>query len=163
KYYLADTAYRRGFYAADAETRNRHWKSAAGFIEQAAADIELIRGGYVEPDAESNLATRVSLVSNKEKIYVFAIQLHAFYRNDPTAALDGVGRWKAGAFVEARALRPLSAPPSLDRALLEQETELLDHLRRGANRATALALSQELQAVWDEMGQDAAAAEYVAL
>src|SRR5262249_52788088 len=121
KYYLADTAYRRGFYAADAETRNRHWKSAAGFIEQAAADIEVIRGGSVERDAESNLATRVSLVSNKEKIYVFAIQLHAFYRNDPTSALEWVERLKGRAFLDALALQPLSAPPSLDRALLEQE------------------------------------------
>jgi hypothetical protein len=163
KYYLADTAYRRGFYAADVETRNRQWRLAASFIEQAAADIELIRGGYVESDAESNLATRVSLVSNKEKVYVFAIQLQAFYRNDPTSALEWVERLKGRAFLDALALQPLSAPPSLDRMLLERETALLDQLRRGVNRATALALGEELQAVWNEMAQDAAAAEYIAL
>jgi hypothetical protein len=163
KYYLADTAYRRGFYTADAETRSRQWRAAAGFIEQAAADIELIRGGYVESDAEDNLTTRVSLVSNKEKVYVFAIQLHTYYRSDPTSALEWIERLKGRAFLDALALQPLSAPPSLDRMLLERETELLDQLRRGVNQATALALGEELQAVWNEMAQDAAAAEYIAL
>lgn len=163
KYYLADTAYRRGFYAADAGTRNEHWQSAAEIIEQAAADIELIRGGYVESDAENNLATRISLVSNKEKVYVFAIQLQAFYRNEPKSAFEWVERLKGRAFLDALALAPLAPPSSVDRALLKREAGLIEQLRRSGNQAAALALNENLQEIWNEMGQDASTAEYVAL
>lgn len=161
KYLLADCSYRQGLH--DIARQPAHWQAAAGFIEDAATDIEFIRGDYLEAGAANDLAARVGLVADKEKVYLFAIQLHAYALRDHRQALDWAERLKGRALLDALAFAPLAAPMALPATLVERERALLQELRQTGRQETALALNEQLNALWNAMAEEESAAAYVAI
>ena len=162
-FYLADIAYLQGFRAATEAEQRSLWHSAAQWLQTAATEIDQVRGKFIEADAIARETARLGLVSNKEKVYTFAIKLHQTYLRDNAAAFNWLERLKGRVFLEGLALTSLRSPAIADAALLHQEQTLLTALQQAATQADVMALSQQLNLLWDQMAANPAAAEYVAL
>jgi hypothetical protein len=78
RFYLAHTAFRQGILAITADEQRAAWLESARWLEEAAADIEFVRSRFVETNTVAREHTRLGLISDKEKIYVFAVQLHYY-------------------------------------------------------------------------------------
>jgi hypothetical protein len=161
--YLGQTAFRRGLLALTTDEQRWYWREAADWLEAAAEDIEFVRGQYAEAQIVDEQTARLGLVANKEKVYVFAIQLHKYYLRDASGAFNWLERLKSRAFLDALALTPLDPPDIADNTLLDREREVFSALRHAITQNEVVALNDCLHAVWDAMSTDPAAGEYVAL
>ncbi|KAI9130020.1 tetratricopeptide repeat protein [Acaryochloris sp. CCMEE 5410] len=162
-FYLADIDYLRGFQAATEAEQRSLWQSAAQWLETAAIEIDLVRGKFMSADAISQETARLGLVSNKEKVYTFAIKLHQTYLQDNTAAFNWLERLKGRVFLDGLALTSLRSPAIAEGDLLAQEQTILTSLQQATTQADVITLSQQLNLLWDRMATNLAAAEYVTL
>lgn len=133
-------------------------------MEEAAADIELVRGGFIESNAVATETARLGLVSDKEKVYKFAIKLHYWYLKLSSVTFNWLERLKGRAFLDSLALTPLRPPSITDKKLLERERELLVAINRASTQVEVVELSDHLHTLWEQMATtDSASSEYVSL
>ncbi len=162
-FYLADMAFLQSFQALRGEQQQAHWQDADRRLEEAAKDIELVRGRFIEVNPVTREYSRLGLVADKEKVYNFAIKLHHGYLQDRKSAFNWLERLKGRAFLDALAITPLRPPAWVDGTLLEQEQELLAALKRASSQTEVVELSERLHGLWEQMKQEALATEYVSL
>lgn len=163
RFYLADIAFMQSFQSLTGEEQYSHWQDAAHWLEEAAADIELVRGGFIESNPVAAQTARLGLVSDKEKVYKFAIKLHYWYLKLSSVTFNWLERLKGRSFLDSLALTPLLSPPLADEKLLERERELLAAISRASTQAEVVELSDRLHTLWEEMTSDPASSEYVSL
>lgn len=163
RFYLADIEFMQSFQGLANEEQQVHWQNAARWLEEAAADIELVRGGFIESNPVATETARLGLVSDKEKVYKFAIKLHHWYLRLSSVSFNWLERLKGRAFLDSLALRPLRPPSLADEKLLKKESELLATINRASTQAEVVELSDRLHTLWEQMVSDPAASEYVSL
>lgn len=162
-FYLAQTFFRQGCLALTAAEQQELWYQADQWLQQAASDIELVRGRFIEADPLSREMARLGLVTGKEKVYTYAIQLHCGYLKDNCSAFDWLERFKGRVFLDGLALTPIRSPTLGDTMLLDQERDLLKALRNASTQVEVVDLSDRLHILWNQMATDPMAAEYVTL
>jgi tetratricopeptide (TPR) repeat protein len=162
-FYLADIAFLQGFRAPTAEAQRSLWQKAAEWLQSADADIDLVRGSFIEKDAIAQETARLGLVANKEKVYSFAIRLHHHQLHDDCAAFNWLERFKGRVFLDGLAATSLHLPSLIDSALLDREQELFTALAQATTQAEAITLNEQLHTLWSQIATDPAAAEYVTL
>ncbi|NET02852.1 MAG: hypothetical protein F6K61_20335 [Sphaerospermopsis sp. SIO1G1] len=144
--------------------QHRHWQDAAHWLEEAAADIEFIRGSFIETNLVARETARLGLVSDKEKVYKFAIKLHQWYLKLSSVTFNWLERLKGRAFLDSLALTPLFSPSLANEPLLKREKELLAAISRATTQVEVVELSDYLNILWEQMvNNDPAANEYVSL
>ncbi|MDZ8226733.1 tetratricopeptide repeat protein [Nostoc sp. ChiVER01] len=164
RFYLADIEFMQSFQGLVNEEQQVHWQNAAHWLEEAAADIELVRGGFIESNAVATETARLGLISDKEKVYKFAIKLHYWYLKLSSVTFNWLERLKGRAFLDSLALTPLRPPSITDKKLLERERELLVAINRASTQVEVVELSDRLHTLWEQMvTSDPAASEYVSL
>jgi tetratricopeptide (TPR) repeat protein len=163
RFYLADIAFMRSFRSQTSLEQQKYWEEAAHWLEEAAADIELVRGNFIEADRVAREIARLGLVSDKEKVYTFAIKLHHRHLKLTGITFNWLERLKGRAFLDSLALTPLRTPSISDEKLLERERELLATINRASTQAEVVELSDCLHTLWEQMASDPAASEYVSL
>jgi len=77
-----------------------------------AADIKLVRSSFIESNPVAAQTARLGLVSDKEKVYKFAIKLHYWYLKLSSVTSNWLEQLKGRAFLDSLALTSLR-PPSL--------------------------------------------------
>ena len=137
--------------------------AALAGLEEAAADLEAIRGSFVQSDSTEREKALLGVVSGTEKVYELAIQISAIHLENGRAAFDWLERAKSRVFLDILALTSLRSPATADPALLVEERSLLEKLGETSTGMAALDIGERLQAVWDRLAADPHAAEYVAM
>ena len=162
-FYLADVDFMQSFRSLTGEEQQARRQNAARLLEEAAADIELVRGRYIETDPVARETARLGLVEDKEKVYRFAVRLHYWHLQDANAAFNWLERLKGRAFLDSLALTPLRPPVQVDKTLLDRERELLAAINHVSTQAKVVDLSDRLQAIWKEISSEPSASEYISL
>jgi hypothetical protein len=162
-FYLADVDFMQSFWSLTDEEQQALQHNAALWLEKPAADIELVRGRYIETDLVARETARLGLVEDKEKVYRFAVRLHYWHLNDPNAAFNWLERLKGRAFLDSLALTFLRPPVKVDKTVLDRERELLAAINHVSTQVSVVDLSDRLQAIWKEIAGEPAASEYVSL
>lgn len=162
-FYLADIAFLQSFQALTGEGQQAHLQDADRMLEEAAKDIELVRGHFIEANPVTREYSRLGLVADKEKVYNFAIKLHHRYLQNNKSAFNWLERLKGRVFLDALAITPLRPPGLVDSSLLVQEQELLTALNRASSQTEVVELSERLHKLWEQMKQEVIATEYVSL
>lgn len=162
-FYLADVDFMQSFRSLTGEEQQARRQNAARLLEEAAADIELVRGRYIETDPVARETARLGLVEDKEKVYRFAVRLHYWHLQDANAAFNWLERLKGRAFLDSLALTPLRPPVKVDKTLLDRERELLAAINHASTQAEVVDLSDRLQAIWKEIAGESSASEYISL
>lgn len=163
RFYLADIEFMQSFQSVASEEQQVNWQNAALWLEKAAADIELVRGRFIEINPVARETARLGLVSNKEKVYKFAIKLHQWYLKLTSVSFNWLERLKGRAFLDSLALTSLQPPSITDEKLLLKERELLTAINGASTQAEVMELSDRLQTLWEQMANDPATREYVSL
>jgi tetratricopeptide (TPR) repeat protein len=164
RFYLADIAFMQSFRSQTSSEQQKYWEEAARRLEEAAADIELVRGNFIEVDRVAGEIARLGLVSDKEKVYTFAIKLYHSYFKLTSITFNWLERLKGRAFLDSLALTPLAPPPINDEKLLEREREILVIINRASTQTEVVELSDRLHTLWEQMVKtNLAASEYVSL
>lgn len=163
RFYLADVAFMQSFRRLTGEEQQNSWQEAARWLEEAAADIELVRGRFIEADPVFREHSRLGLVADKEKVYTFAIKLHHKYLQNNGSAFSWLERLKGRAFLDALAVTSLRPPVGVDEKLLNQEQELLSALNHASTQVEVVDLSERLQVLWNQMADAPTAIEYISL
>lgn len=173
-YGMRDTAWKPRFHSAHAclglarfaltaEAQREGWQEAVSWLEEAASDLEAVRGAFLQADLTKREEALLGLVSDTEKVYELAVLVSAVYLGDGHAAFGWLERAKSRVFLDVLALTSLRPPPAADPSLLDEERSLLEALRAAPSGISALDIGERLHAVWDSLAADPAAAEYVAL
>jgi tetratricopeptide (TPR) repeat protein len=162
-FYLADVDFMQSFRSLTGEEQQARRQNAARLLEEAAADIELVRGRYIETDPVARETARLGLVEDKEKVYRFAVRLHYWHLQDANAAFNWLERLKGRAFLDSLARTPLRPPVKVDKTLLDREREWLAAINHVSTQVSVVDLSDRLQAIWKEIAGEPAASEYVSL
>ena len=163
RFHLAHACLGRARFSMTAEAQREAWKEALDWLDQAAADLEAVRGSFVQAGFAEREEALLGLVSDTEKVYELAILVSAVYLGDSRAAFDWLERAKSRVFMDILALTSLRPPAVADPALLDEERSLLEDLRESPTGTAALAVGERLHGVWDRLATDSAAAEYVAM
>jgi CHAT domain-containing protein/tetratricopeptide (TPR) repeat protein len=163
RFHLAHACLGRARLSLTGEAQREAWGEALNWLEQAATDLEAVRGAFVQAGSAAREEALLGLVSNTEKVYELAILVSAVYLGDGRAAFGWLERAKSRVFLNILALTPLRPPDFADPAPLAEEQALLEELRQAPTGNAALAVSERLHAVWDRLAADPAAAEYVAM
>lgn len=163
RFHLAHACLGRARFAVTAEVQREAWKEALDWLDQAVADLEAVRGSFVQGGSAEREEALLGLVSDTEKVYELAILVSAVYLGDSRAAFDWLERAKSRAFMDILALTSLRLPAVASPALLAEEQALLEELRESLTGIAALATRERLHGVWDLLATDSAAAEYVAM
>jgi tetratricopeptide (TPR) repeat protein len=159
--FLALTRFRQGVFAVTSEEQRTHWVEASRLLEEADADINLIRGSFITTDQTLTDEARLAIVADKDAVYTFAVHLQQHYLRDVAEAFTWLERLKGRVFLDALAVTPLRLP-SINEALVVEEQALLAARRHAVSQAEVVALSDSLQTIWSRMGAEPTAAEYVA-
>ena len=162
-YYLALTRFRQGVLAPTEPAQRQHWMEASTLLAEASAEIDLVRGRFVDTDRTAADQALLALVADKDQVYSFAVQLQHRFLDDPSSAFRWLGQLKGRAFLDALAATSLRVPVLADQTLAAREAALLSARAQAATQAVAVDLSEQLYALWDAMDADPAAAEYLAL
>jgi tetratricopeptide (TPR) repeat protein len=163
RFYLADVAFMQSFRRLTGEEQQNYWQEAARWLEEAAADIELVRGRFIEADPVFRENSRLGLVADKEKVYTFAIKLDRKYLQDNRSAFSWLERLKGRVFLDALAVTSLRPPVGVDDKLLNQEQELLSALNHASTQVEVVDLSERLHILWNQMADAPTAIEYISL
>jgi tetratricopeptide (TPR) repeat protein len=162
-FYSAHTAFRRSLLAITSDEQQMYLQSAAKLLEDAAADIETVRGNFIEANPATRESAQLGLVIDKEKVYTFAIQLQFLYLKSTESAFNWIERLKGRVFLDSLSLTPLRSPTLTDVKFIDSEKELFRILNKASTQAQVVDLNEQLHALWDKMAIDPAAVEYVAL
>lgn len=164
-FFIAQILFISGNQALTGEERHQQWQKAIIFLENAAADIEFVRGTFIETSTIATQEAQVGLLSDKEKVYECGILLHRSI-NDVSGAFTWLERLKGRSFLDALALTELHPPiqtSALIDALLAREREAFSVLRQTKTQTEAVEIIERLHRLWDEMSADPTTREYVAL
>ncbi len=163
RFYIADIAIQRGWLELTADDQYKRWKEAARYLDEAAKDIDFIRGMFIEADPVIRQYSLLGLVANKEQIYTTAIQLSNSYLKDPVSAFNWMERLKSRTFLDMLSITQMRSPALRDQSLLKREKELLDLMQKVSTQAEVVDLRESLHALWNKMEVDPAAKEYIAI
>jgi len=162
-YYLALASFHQGRLALTATEQEERWHAAAQYLQDAGAAIEFVRGQFIEAHEGGTQSARLALVSDKEQVYMAAIQLYYQYLKDTQQAFNWLERLKGRAFLDALALTSFHASASTDETLVASEVRLLDALQHAITQTRVVELNEQLHTLWNGMATDPAAREYIAL
>jgi tetratricopeptide (TPR) repeat protein len=164
-FFIAQILFTSGNLAFTGEEQHQQWQKALTFLENAAADIEFVRGTFIETSTLATQEAQFGLVSDKERVYTSAIQLHRMMHN-PSGAFTWLERLKGRIFLDALALTDLH-PPTQTSAILDvllaKERKALSTLHQAKTQTEVVAIMEQLHRIWDEMSVYPTTREYVAL
>jgi tetratricopeptide (TPR) repeat protein len=163
RFHLAHTAFWRGLLAITNDEQQTHWQNAASWLEDADDDIEMVRGRFIEANPIARESARLGLVTDKEKVYTFAVQLHFLYLKSTKSAFNWLERLKGRVFLDALSLTPLHSSTLIDVTLIDNENELLRDLNNASTQTQVVDLNERLHALWDRMATDPVANEYLTM
>lgn len=163
RFYSAHTAFRRSLLAINSDEQQAYWQNATERLEEAAVDIEMVRGRFIEVDLIARENARLGLVNDKEKVYAFAIQMYFLYLKNTKSAFNWLERLKGRVFLDALSLTPLRSPVLTDTTLIDSEKGLMKDLKNASSQNQVVDLNKRLHVLWDRMATDPAATEYMTL
>lgn len=145
---------------ADPDEAGRRLAAAEARLEEAAADIDVLRGAAGGTGGSQRQHLGIAFGGDKQQVYQQGLALAVDDLSDPALAIRWLERMKSRALLDALATATLPAGRA---PLLDRERELLDRRTTAESFAELQDIHRELAAVLDGLAADPVTAGYAAL
>lgn len=143
--------------------RDERWDRARRLLEDAAQEIDRLRGFSDEGAMAQRQTVTISFSVDKQQLYATGFDLAWRLRRDAVDALRWLERMKGRALLDALAHTALPSEIRSDHPLLARELELLERKQGASDALEAVAIQDEMDHLLVEMTADSQTAGYAAL